>query len=53
MLVGLMLAGIGIAVTLTLLALKENMTLCFSPTQVANGEAPQDHNFRLGGMVVA
>ena len=51
-LVGLLLAGIGLAVTFALLALKENINLFFSPTQVNAGEAPNNHNFRLGGMVV-
>ena len=52
MLVGLLLAGIGLAITFALLALKENINLFFSPTQVNAGEAPENHNFRLGGMVV-
>ena len=51
-LVGLLLTGIGLAVTFALLALKENINLFFSPTQVNAGEAPNNHNFRLGGMVV-
>ena len=51
-LVSLLVAGIGIAVTLTLLALNENINLFFSPTQVAEGEAPANTTFRLGGMVV-
>jgi len=51
-LVSLLVAGIGIAVTLTLLALNENINLFFSPSQVAKGEAPSDTTFRLGGMVV-
>ncbi|GJL80446.1 MAG: cytochrome c-type biogenesis protein CcmE [marine bacterium B5-7] len=51
-LVALLLAGIGFAVTFALLALKENINLFFSPTQVAAGEAPTDNTFRLGGMVV-
>ena len=51
-LVGLLLAGVGIAVTLALLALRENINLFFSPSQVVAGEAPQGASFRLGGMVV-
>ena len=35
-----------------LLALRENINLFFSPTQVKAGEAPQQASFRLGGMVV-
>ena len=52
-LVGLLLAGVILAATLALLALRENINLFFSPTQVATGEAPQNTPFRLGGMVVA
>ncbi|MFT5115411.1 MAG: cytochrome c-type biogenesis protein CcmE [Parasphingorhabdus sp.] len=51
-LLGLLLAGIAIAVTFALLALKENINLFFSPTQVNAGEAPPHNSFRLGGMVV-
>ncbi len=51
-LVSLLVAGIGIAVTLALLALNENINLFFSPTQVVQGEAPGNTTFRLGGMVV-
>ena len=52
-LVGLLLTGVIIAATLALLALRENINLFFSPTQIATGEAPQNTPFRLGGMVVA
>ena len=52
-LVCLLLAGVILAATLALLALRENINLFFSPTQVATGEAPQNTPFRLGGMVVA
>ncbi|MCP4952836.1 cytochrome c maturation protein CcmE [Arenicellales bacterium nBUS_48] len=51
-LVGLLVAGVGIAVGLALLALQENINLFFSPSQVVAGEAPVDSPFRLGGMVV-
>ena len=52
-LVGLLLTGVILAATLAVLALRENINLFFSPTQVATGEAPQNTPFRLGGMVVA
>ena len=52
MLVIALLTGIGLATVLVLKALKENINLFFSPTQVAKGQAPQDTSFRLGGMVV-
>ena len=52
-LVGLLVLGVSVALGLALLALKENINLFFSPTQVKAGEAPQQASFRLGGMVVA
>ena len=51
-LVGLLVAGVGIAVSLALLALQDNINLFFSPSQVVAGEAPVGSPFRLGGMVV-
>ena len=51
-LVGLLVLGVSIALGLALLALRENIKLFFSPTQVKAGEAPQQASFRLGGMVV-
>jgi cytochrome c-type biogenesis protein CcmE len=44
-------AGVGVAVGLMLMALRENINLFFSPTQVAAGEAPVGYTFRLGGLV--
>ena len=32
-------------------AMSENVVFFYSPTQVAAGEAPHDHTFRVGGMV--
>ena len=46
------LAGVGIAVSLALSALKENINLFYTPTQIAGGEAPRDTRIRAGGMVV-
>ena len=45
------LGGVGIAVALALSALKENINLFYTPTQIANGEAPLDRRIRAGGMV--
>ena len=45
------LAGVGIAVALVLNALKTNVSLYFTPTQVMNKEAPQGRSFRIGGLV--
>ncbi|MDO9226406.1 MAG: cytochrome c maturation protein CcmE [Pseudomonadota bacterium] len=47
----LALAGIGIAAALILNAFQSNLVFFFSPTQVANGEAPTDRAFRIGGLV--
>lgn len=46
------LIGVGVAVGLTLFALKQNINLFYSPTQIATGEAPQNTRIRAGGMVV-
>ncbi|AHF68464.1 MULTISPECIES: cytochrome c maturation protein CcmE [Pseudomonas] len=45
------LAGVGITLALALSALKENINLFYTPTQIANGEAPLDTRIRAGGMV--
>ena len=46
------LAGVGLAVGLALSALQENINLFYTPTQIANGEAPHGKRIRAGGMVV-
>ncbi len=51
-LIVLLVAVVGGALTLALIALEKNINLFFSPTQVHSGEAPSDDTFRLGGMVV-
>lgn len=51
-LVLLALAGVGIATVLATVALRSNLSYYYSPTQVAQGEAPQDQVFRVGGLVV-
>ena len=48
-----LVTGTTVAVTLALLALRQNINLFFSPTEVVQGEAPVNTSFRLGGMVVA
>lgn len=47
----LLVTGVGVAVGLVSVALKENINLFFSPSQIVNGEAPKNHTFRIGGMV--
>ncbi len=44
-------ALVGAAVGLVLFALKNNVSLYFTPTQVYNKEAPQGRSFRIGGLV--
>jgi cytochrome c-type biogenesis protein CcmE len=50
-LVGMILAGVGSATALAVTAFRQNMLYFFSPSQVAAGEAPTGHTFRLGGLV--
>ncbi|WP_079435553.1 cytochrome c maturation protein CcmE [Zoogloea sp. LCSB751] len=45
------LAALGIAAALILNAFQSNLVFFFTPTQVANGEAPKDRAFRIGGLV--
>ncbi len=47
-----LIAGVGVAITLALQAFNENLLYFFSPSQVKSGEAPHDHSFRIGGLVV-
>ncbi len=46
------LVGLGLAAWLVFNALGNNMSYFYSPTEVVQKKAPQDHLFRLGGMVV-
>ncbi|KAB7627488.1 cytochrome c maturation protein CcmE [Alkalilimnicola sp. S0819] len=50
-LVGLLLLAVSGAAALAFTAFQKNMTFFFSPTQVADGEAPLGYPFRLGGLV--
>ena len=50
-LIGLMVAGIGVATWLALFAFDENLMFFFSPSEVAEGKAPTAHPFRVGGLV--
>ena len=52
LLIGLVLAGVVVSAGLALRAFQENLLYFFSPTQVADGEAPTERSFRLGGMVL-
>ena len=46
------LVALGLAAWLVFNALGSNMSYFYSPTEVVQKKAPQDHLFRLGGMVV-
>lgn len=45
------LLGVAATVGLGLTALQQNINLFYTPTQIANGEAPQDARIRAGGLV--
>jgi cytochrome c-type biogenesis protein CcmE len=47
----LIIGSVALAATLSLFALKQNINLFFSPTQVVAGLAPHGSQFRLGGIV--
>jgi cytochrome c-type biogenesis protein CcmE len=47
-----MVTGVAIGLSFALKSLDENIMFFFSPSEVADGKAPQDRLFRLGGMVV-
>ncbi|MBA5249393.1 Cytochrome c-type biogenesis protein CcmE, heme chaperone [hydrothermal vent metagenome] len=52
MLVVMLVAGAILAVTLIFQALGSKANFFYSPTEVAEGKAPLDRSFRLGGLVV-
>ena len=45
------LAVLSIAAALVLSAFQQNLVFFYSPSQIANNEAPQGKAFRIGGMV--
>ena len=51
-LIVLMVSGIAIGVGFALKSLNENIMFFFTPTEVAEGKAPEGRLFRMGGMVV-
>jgi len=46
-----LVALVAVAVGLTLYALRANINLFFTPSQIAAGEAPHDRTMRIGGVV--
>ena len=51
MLVAVVVLGVGGATALALTAFQDNLLYFYSPSQVADGKAPPDKLFRMGGMV--
>jgi cytochrome c-type biogenesis protein CcmE len=49
--IGAILLGVAATVGLGLTALQQNINLFYTPTQIANGEAPQGARIRAGGLV--
>jgi cytochrome c-type biogenesis protein CcmE len=45
------IATLGAVTALVLNAFQSNLVFFFSPTQVAQAEAPKDRAFRIGGLV--
>jgi cytochrome c-type biogenesis protein CcmE len=50
-LVGLVLLAVAVAAALTVLALQQNMTYLYTPSEIIAGKVPADARFRIGGMV--
>jgi cytochrome c-type biogenesis protein CcmE len=50
-LVVLMVLGIGIATVLAMNAFEENLMFYYPPSDIVAGKAPNDHPFRMGGLV--
>ena len=49
--IAIVIAGVSLAVGLVLYALRGNVNLYFTPTQVFNHEVPHGRSFRIGGLV--
>ena len=47
-----LIAVLSVVTGLILYALRQNISLFYTPTQIAHGEAPIDRPIRVGGMVV-
>lgn len=46
------LFGVSIATVLGLTAFQENLLYFYTPAEVVSGKAPENHSFRIGGLVV-
>ena len=47
----ILLIGIGVAISLALYALNDNINLYYTPSEVVTGHVPMNHVFRMGGLV--
>lgn len=52
LLIGIALALLGAATALVLNAFRDNLVFFFTPSEIAEGRAPQGRPFRVGGMVL-
>ncbi len=50
-LIGMMVAGVAVAVGFALNAFNQNLMFFYPPSEVLAGAAPKDHPFRIGGLV--
>lgn len=46
-----LIGGLSLAVALTLIALRDNINLFYSPAEIEAGDAPEDRRIRAGGLV--
>jgi cytochrome c-type biogenesis protein CcmE len=51
LIVAVIVGGVAIAAAFAARAFRENLMMFYAPSQIANGEAPVGHPFRLGGLV--
>lgn len=49
--IGFIVLGVSLAISIALYALKQNINLFYTPTQVIKGEVSPGTHFRIGGLV--
>ncbi len=47
----IILLGLSVTIALVLYALRQNINVYYTPSQILQGQAPKNHTFRLGGLV--
>lgn len=50
--VGMLIVGVSLFIWLIMMSLNENINHFYSPSEVIAGSAPDNHSFRIGGLVV-